>query len=503
MIIAQGNSIIQVTVLDFFVKMSVNPRIIIIGAGAAGYAAACKLLENGFTNIQVLEAENRIGGRVRTVEFGDGLVEMGAQWCHGEKDNIVYGMVKDLNLLQPSSFNYGHFRFVNAQGNFLDTNVTDKLIDLLHMISDDKDELQKQNGSLGEYITKRYNEIVSTKHSDVDKKITNCILDWVRKLENILNGSKNWNEVSAKGISTFQNCEGDMTLNWKDKGYRTVFSVLKKALPDPANTLPVDDKILFNKEVERISWDDTKKDTVTVECSDGTKYTADHVICTVSLGVLKATHKRMFTPELPANKVNAIQGLAIDTIDKIFLKFPTKWWPDKCLGFSFIWSGEDSSTVLNDFPEGRLANGKSWLESVCGFYPIDNNPNVLLGWVDGELVPDIEALSDDVVRRGSMHLLKTFVGKHYNICDPDTFLRTAWHTSKHFQGSYSYRSLESDRLNVSAADLAQPLGNNAVLFAGEATHSSFYSTVHGAIETGHREAQRIISQYGSGNNPKL
>lgn len=46
-----------------------------------------------------------------------------------------------------------------------------------------------------------------------------------------------------------------------------------------------------------------------------------------------------------------------------------------------------------------------------------------MGWAHGELVPDIEALSDDVVRRGCMHLLKTFLGKHYNISDPDAFLR--------------------------------------------------------------------------------
>lgn len=135
--------------------MAVNPRIIIIGAGAAGYAAACKLLENGFANIQMLEAENRIGGRVHSVEFGAGMVDMGAQWCDGETDNIVYGMVKDLNLLQSSFVNYGQFRFVNAQGNFMDTNVTDKLMDLLYMISEDKEEMLKQNCSLGEYVTKR------------------------------------------------------------------------------------------------------------------------------------------------------------------------------------------------------------------------------------------------------------------------------------------------------------------------------------------------------------
>lgn len=45
-------------------------HILIIGAGAAGIAAACRLLEQGLQNIIILEAEKRIGGRVHTVKFG-------------------------------------------------------------------------------------------------------------------------------------------------------------------------------------------------------------------------------------------------------------------------------------------------------------------------------------------------------------------------------------------------------------------------------------------------
>lgn len=55
-------------------------RIIIIGAGAAGIAAGSKLHENGFKNVEILEAEDRIGGRINTIPFADGFVDMGAQW---------------------------------------------------------------------------------------------------------------------------------------------------------------------------------------------------------------------------------------------------------------------------------------------------------------------------------------------------------------------------------------------------------------------------------------
>ena len=45
------------------------PSVIIIGAGAAGIAAASKLFKDGFKEVTILEAENRIGGRIRTVKF--------------------------------------------------------------------------------------------------------------------------------------------------------------------------------------------------------------------------------------------------------------------------------------------------------------------------------------------------------------------------------------------------------------------------------------------------
>lgn len=57
-----------------------DKKIIVIGAGASGVAAATKLLSNGFKNITILEAENRIGGRVNTVPFAANVVDLGGQW---------------------------------------------------------------------------------------------------------------------------------------------------------------------------------------------------------------------------------------------------------------------------------------------------------------------------------------------------------------------------------------------------------------------------------------
>lgn len=57
-----------------------DKKIIIIGGGAAGFAAASKLLSNGYENVVILEAQDRFGGRVHTIPFGANVVDMGAQW---------------------------------------------------------------------------------------------------------------------------------------------------------------------------------------------------------------------------------------------------------------------------------------------------------------------------------------------------------------------------------------------------------------------------------------
>jgi spermine oxidase len=63
--------------------VATSPSVIVVGAGPAGIAAATKLLENSITNITILEAGNRIGGRINSVRLGDGFVDVGAEYCHG------------------------------------------------------------------------------------------------------------------------------------------------------------------------------------------------------------------------------------------------------------------------------------------------------------------------------------------------------------------------------------------------------------------------------------
>lgn len=57
-----------------------NESVLIIGAGASGCAAAIELIDNRFGDVKILEAENRIGGRIDTRPFAANVVDIGAKW---------------------------------------------------------------------------------------------------------------------------------------------------------------------------------------------------------------------------------------------------------------------------------------------------------------------------------------------------------------------------------------------------------------------------------------
>lgn len=93
-----------------------------------------------------------------------------------------------------------------------------------------------------------------------------------------------------------------------------------------------------------IQWNQNR---AMVRCADNSVYTAEYVIFTPSLGVLKAHHDSLFTPRLPDWKVKAIDNLAQGSLEKIFLEFAIPWWPTDpdWVQYSILWSEEDIALV--------------------------------------------------------------------------------------------------------------------------------------------------------------
>ncbi|XP_055705858.1 spermine oxidase isoform X2 [Phlebotomus papatasi] len=463
-----------------------NAKIVVIGAGASGISAASRLLKNKFTNVVILEAEDRIGGRVFTEPFGNNVVDLGAQWCHGEKNNVVYEMASPKNLLEAARYQYDRTLLIQSNGRVIDDNTADLLMALaISTVELYKDEIAKQDGSLGTFIVKKFNECLKEDdYKNLDPVVAEQFLDFFHKYENSIEASDTWFDTSARGYLEYWDCEGERLLNWRDKGYRTVFSLI-------TDGIPIESFVKFRKTVTNISWSREQIDSsVIVKCQDGSSYTADHVIVTTSLGVLKENYHKMFSPSLPPVKRNAIEGMSIGTVDKIFIEFDKPFWTKDWLGFALLWH-------KTDLEELRKSEMMDWLEDIFGFYVVDYQPNVLCGWISGVKARKMERDTDENVKRGVMYLLNKFLKK--NIPEPVAVRRSQWYSNPNFRGSYSFRSITTDLLNTSPDDLAKPLTNSlgtpVVCFAGEATHPHYYSTVHGAIESGWREAQRLIDLY--------
>ncbi|KAF5283915.1 hypothetical protein FQR65_LT13676 [Abscondita terminalis] len=468
-----------------------DKSIVIVGAGAAGIAAASKLLENDFENIHIIEAENRIGGRVHSVHFKENIIELGAEHCHGEKGNIVFDLVKNYDALESEDETPQVFHSVYKQ---LSNEFTKNFYKLYHSLySQDK----ISNETLGGCMMKRYNHTLKQIfENEEDQKLAVEGIDLIEKWVLGNDGTFSWLDSSAE--IEFVECEGDQELSWKKNGYKTIFDVLMKRYPNDNNTNYMENKIFLNKVVNKVDW--SNKNKIVVTCADGSIFSCDHVITTMSLGVLKHQHSNIFYPLLPEKKVKSIEAFGIGAVAKVFLYFPNKWWSNDDLDFTFMWTSADIQSSFKEFSEGPHKKNVSWVTNLIGLHQVQRNPNVLLAWFLGTFIPDIERCNEETIINGVMFALNKFVGfKYNNISRPTELKRFNWYLNPHFQGSYSFETVKSRQMRVAQDQLlAEPVlvfDKPTLLFAGEATHPYHYATVHGAIESGFREADRIIKFY--------
>lgn len=62
---------------------------------------------------------------------------------------------------------------------------------------------------------------------DVTPELARLAHDWFHRMENTLEASDSWYDTSCRGLLEYHLCPGDHLLNWKDKGYVTVFDLLQ------------------------------------------------------------------------------------------------------------------------------------------------------------------------------------------------------------------------------------------------------------------------------------
>lgn len=451
--------------------------VIVIGAGAAGLAAMRRLVEAGLRAV-CLEAADRIGGKVNTVPFAGHLVDLGAQECEGQKGNIVVEMAKPLGLLedlkQPETYTF------LSSGNSLQNEVVASFNEKMQRFID---EAKKNNTKS---ITEVVEEAFKSETFNQEPALNKSLLEWFERSHELGGHSDPKLGKSLHGVEERKYCDGTYQM-WKGKGMGTILDLLMNKYPDPSKALAI--HIEMKKEVDVINWK-TESKLIHITCKDGSSYEARSVISTVSVGYLKERYPVLFTPPLPKEKIDAINNLDMFLIDKIFMEFPEPWWPKTPAKFQLIWRPEDKDNFTEE---------EKWITEVYSMDTVDHNPNVLVGWINDDGARLMEKTSEENVKKGMDKLLSVLFKDKFDVKPIRTLLRTKWQTNRFERGAYSYRSVYTEENGGSAEALGQPITDNKgfplICFAGEATSPHYHATVHGAIETGFREAERVIKAF--------
>lgn len=356
-------------------------------------------------------------------------------------------------------------------------------------------EIHNKFDNVGRLLRSRFRHYLHQSNDAPEiKNIKEGIFDWMTRFLIIDNSCYTLDDLSLKSWGNFKFVGGPEHLSFK-AGYSSILRTIADGL-NPNN-------LHLNTAVEVIEWQqninvDELERSIVLTLSDKRKISTKCVIITCSLGYLKDNYHNMFVPPLPRHYASGIECLGFGLINKVFLHFGKVWWKPGTKGFQFIWNKKN----INVFSEQSLA---TWTKDLTGFDVLPDCQGVLLGWVGGQGAYIIEKLKEEEIAADCLKLLKYYL-KIDNIPAVKRCIRTQWNTNKYIRGSYSHISVNCDRNKVTPATLAEPIWgkitqNNCteivpiIMFAGEATHENFYSTTHGAYETGLKQAQTFLQYH--------
>jgi len=396
-------------------------NVIVIGAGVSGLYLAKKLLESG-CEVTVLEAKNRLGGRVfQNDTFHDSPIDLGAQWVHGK--NIAYRLAKkhDLRLYEDHKNDLLKVPFKQEM-----------LSDLPPVAYDFIRRVQQQSKSLEDVsvydFAKKYNDGA----------------DFLHLLENLMTDAA----TSAQKFSVREISKMTSKLRTTDFQFdnATMFGFVSQVLGEAVRP-----HIRFSTEARAIDYNDK---TVRVHTVGGQIFTADKVAVTVPITVLK-TGALVFSPALPTEQAQAIQNIGMDKGLKLFLKFSERFFEQG------IFNGKNAGYFI-DPTKRNDRSGKGMLASL----------------VMGKHAEAYYQDSEKALERYLAELDGYFGGKasqHF-----EGMLAQDWGHEPFINGVYSYTMPGWQNARTVAR---QPL-NNKVFFAGEAMNTRHnYGNVHGAMES--------------------
>ncbi|WJY01022.1 NAD(P)/FAD-dependent oxidoreductase [Curtobacterium sp. 458] len=425
--------------------------VVVVGAGVAGLAAARALVQGG-RSVTVLEARDRIGGRTWTDDALGVPVDLGASWIHGIDGNPLWELAPALGI-DTVEFTVGSFQFDGRpigwhapSGRRLTEAEAASFVADLHALDAALPEVVEHAPPPSTYAS-AVNAVLRDLRIDGDRAAR--VREYTAHRSEDLCGAP-VTVLDAHGLDE-EHVPGDEVVF--PRGYGQYARALAEGLD-----------VRLSSVVRAVRQ---SPDGAAVELADGRVVTAAAVVVTVPLGVLQAGAVT-FEPPLGPDVLDAMGRLGMGVYDKVFLRFPERFWGDDWV-------------VRQQGPAG--VDWHSWYD----MSRVTGEP-VLAALVGGAGARRIESLPDALVVDEAVTALRRMFGP--SIPQPDAVRITRWAADPFARGSYSY-------LHVGASPddhdlLGSPSGR--VQLAGEATWGDDPATVHGALLSGLRAAGRLLGR---------
>lgn len=433
-------------------------HVIVIGAGVAGLAAASRLTERGAT-VTILEARDRIGGRVLTLR-PDSLavpVELGAEFTHGDTEEIDEIVAR----ARLRAYDIAGRRWAPKGGRL---RIVDDFWERLDRVMRKLDEKRDPDRSFADALA-RMRSLPPT-----DRAMARQFVEGFHAADTSLISEQALAEGGSPGDDVRERRIGRVA-----EGYSAVVRAL---------AAPVLDRVQLGRVVTEIRW---KRGSVEVASRDASgmaaaPFSADAAVITVPLGVLK-THTSAgglrFEPAVP--QLSEIAGLEMGHVAKVALQFDEPFWVDRAFARRVADERLDTWSFLHGPDDVPFP---VWWTT----YPV--RAPLLIGWRGGPGSMPLAGLSRDDVVAAGVASLASLLGVSRRTIQRHLVAGFShdWTTDPFARGAYSYVAVGGAG---SAKRLAKPVANT-LYFAGEHADAEERSgTVHGAIASGYSTAEAI------------
>jgi monoamine oxidase len=442
--------------------MSDQFDVAILGAGAAGLSAAVELARAG-RRVTILEARDRIGGRMFTRHDLTAPIELGAEFIHGLAPEI-FGPLQQHGILieevQGQSWCQRNGELCSCD--FFEQ--TDKILSA--MTDDAPDE------SFAAWLERKF------PNPESDSRLTEAKANALRFVVGFNAADANLVSVHwlVHNAHADEKIQGERAFRMAG-GYATLIDLFAKQLK------AADVPIQLNTVAESVRW---SQDGVRIAARrDGEPHEvhARGALVTLPLGVLQARPGEVgavhFDPQLPSQKSDALGKLIMGKVMRVTLRFRARFWEriqptgckDSLANLGFLLSEDDR------FP--------TWWTHMPQTAPI------ITGWAPAHYAEKLSGESEFFLMDESLaslssifHLEKAELEKQV-----EAFYCHDWQIDPFSRGAYSYSKVGGEGAQ---AVLATPV-DGTLFFAGEATDVTGHNgTVHGAIASGKRAAQEIL-----------